>query len=207
MKSSSKSQNRNKSSNKSSSQLGEIRIIGGQWRGRKLKVQDKEGLRPTTDRLKETVFNWLMMDVRQANVLDCFAGAGSLGFEAASRGANSVTCIEKNKTAANQLKDNAQLLKAGDQLRVIQADFFTAIKTFHTPFDLVFIDPPFHKGMIEICLSALLENDLVKSGTLIYLEQEVNGRYQVMDSDFSEQFNLKKEKIAGQVSAQLFELI
>ena len=206
MKSSSKSQNRSKSSNKSSSQLGEIRIIGGQWRGRKLKVQDKEGLRPTTDRLKETVFNWLMMDVRQANVLDCFAGAGSLGFEAASRGANSVICIEKNKVAANQLKTNAQLLKVGDQLTVIQADFFTAIKTFNTPFDLVFIDPPFHKGMIETCLSALLENNLVKPGTLIYLEQEVNDRYQVMDSKFSEQFSLKKEKIAGQVSAQLFEL-
>ena len=207
MKSSSKSQNRNKSSNKSSSQLGEIRIIGGQWRGRKLKVQDKEGLRPTTDRLKETVFNWLMMDVRQANVLDCFAGAGSLGFEAASRGANSVTCIEKNKTAANQLKDNAQLLKAGDQLRVIQADFFIAIKTFNTPFDLVFIDPPFHKGMVQTCLQGLLDNNLIVSGSLIYLEQEVIDRYQLMDSDFSELFSLKKEKIAGQVSAQLFELI
>ncbi|GHB73797.1 ribosomal RNA small subunit methyltransferase D [Psychrosphaera saromensis] len=207
VKLSSKSQSKSKSTNKSSSQLGEIRIIGGQWRGRKLKVQDKEGLRPTTDRLKETVFNWLMMDVRQANVLDCFAGAGSLGFEAASRGANSVICVEKNKVAANQLKANAQLLKAGDQLNVIQADFFTAIKTFNTPFDLVFIDPPFHKDMVQTCMQALLDNHLIVSGSLIYLEQELSSGYQLMDSDFSELFSLKKEKIAGQVSAQLFEMI
>lgn len=207
MRATSKFQNKNKANNKSNSQSGEIRIIGGQWRGRKLKVQDKEGLRPTTDRLKETVFNWLMMDIRQANVLDCFSGAGSLGFEAASRGANSVICIEKNKAAANQLKNNAQILNAEQHINVIQADFFTAIQTLNTPFDLIFIDPPFHKGMVEPCLQALFDNQAISSGTLLYLEQEGNDSYNLMDSEFAQRFNLKKDKVAGQVLAQLFEAL
>jgi 16S rRNA (guanine966-N2)-methyltransferase len=203
----SKFQNKNSTNRKSNSQSGEIRIIGGAWRGRKLKVQDKEGLRPTTDRLKETVFNWLMMDVRQADVLDCFSGAGSLGFEAASRGANSVICIEKNKSSANQLKDNAKVLDAGQQINVIQADFFTAIQTLNTPVDLVFIDPPFHQNMVQPCLQALFDNQVVQSGTLVYLEQEINGCYNIMDSEFAQRFSLKKDKTAGQVLAQLFEVL
>lgn len=207
MRATSKFQNKNSSNKKSNSQSGEIRIIGGAWRGRKLKVQDKEGLRPTTDRLKETVFNWLMMDVRQANVLDCFSGAGSLGFEAASRGANSVVCIEKNNAAANQLKDNAKLLNAGQQINVIQADFFKAIETLNRPFDLVFIDPPFHKNMVEPCLKALFDNHVLRSGSLVYLEQEGNDSYNLMQSDFALRFNLKKDKTAGQVLAQLFEVL
>jgi 16S rRNA (guanine966-N2)-methyltransferase len=202
-----KFKNKTKATNKASPQMGEIRIIGGQWRGRKLKVHDKEGLRPTTDRLKETVFNWLMMDVRQSNVLDCFAGAGSLGFEAASRSANSVTCIEKNKRAANQLKDNVTLLNAGQHINIIQADFFTAVQTLKTQFDLVFIDPPFHKDMVQSCIKALFDNQIITSGSLLYLEQEANNRYDLMASEFAEQFSLKKEKIAGQVSAQLFEVV
>lgn len=203
MKSTSRTQNKNKPS----SSLGEIRIIGGQWRGRKLKVQNKEGLRPTTDRVKETVFNWLMMDVRQSNVLDCFAGAGSLGFEAASRGAKSVVCIEKDKRAAKQLMDNTALLNAGAQIKVINSDFFNAAETLDTAFDLIFIDPPFHKGMVENCIQTLLDNNLLKTGALIYLEQESNNVFQLMDSEFSAQFQLKKDKKAGQVSAQLFEVL
>lgn len=207
MKSTPNFKSKTKAGNKIGSQTGEIRIIGGQWRGRKLKVQDKEGLRPTTDRLKETVFNWLMMDIRQANVLDCFAGAGSLGFEAASRSANSVTCIEKNKLAANQLKDNVKLLNAGQHIKVIQADFFTAVQTLNTTFDLVFIDPPFHKDMVQPCLQALFDNQVIGSGSLVYLEQEANNSYDLMSSAFAELFSLKKGKIAGQVSAQLFEVL
>ena len=93
------------------SSTGSIRIIGGSHRGRKLPVLNAEGLRPTTDRTKETLFNWLMMDVQGANCLDCFAGAGSLGFEALSRGAKSVTFMELDKPAAKQLQANATLLK------------------------------------------------------------------------------------------------
>ena len=100
-----------KQSNKSAAK-GNIRIIAGQHRGRKLPVLMADGLRPTTDRVKETVFNWLMPYIQDATCLDCFAGSGGLGFEALSRGAKSVTFIELNKAAAQQLKENKALLKA-----------------------------------------------------------------------------------------------
>ena len=93
---------------------GSIRIIAGKHRGRKLPVLMAEGLRPTTDRVKETLFNWLMPYIHGSNCLDCFAGAGSLGFEALSRGATKVNLIELNKNAAKQLVANKQLLKSND---------------------------------------------------------------------------------------------
>lgn len=187
-----------------SNQSGEIRIIGGQWRGRKLKVQNKEGLRPTTDRLKETIFNWLMLDIRGATVLDCFAGAGSLGFEAISRGADSLISIEKDKKAAAQLKANCDVLNANNQINVFHGDFFAQVVRLTKPFDIIFIDPPFHKEMVETTIKLLLENELIKPGALIYLEQESIAKFELLTSCFSEQFELKKEKRAGQVLAQLF---
>lgn len=192
-----------KKSNKSA-QSGDIRIIGGNWRGRRLKVHNKEGLRPTTDRLKETLFNWLMMEIRGAQVLDCFAGAGSLGFEAASRGAQSVTCLEKDKQAASQLKENCQVLKASEQIHVIQGDFFARIETFNTPFDIVFIDPPFHKGFVAKAINALIEQEVIADSALVYIEQESNAEFQLLNSELSSKFELIKDKTAGQVSAQLF---
>lgn len=187
-----------------SGSTGEIRIISGQWKGRRLKVHDKEGLRPTTDRLKETLFNWLMMDIRNSKVLDCFAGAGALGFEAVSRGATSLICIEKDKKAANQLKSNCQLLKADTQIAVKQGDFFTEVKRLDEQFDLVFIDPPFHKDMTSKCVASLFENDLLAEDALVYLEQESTASFDLLQSDFADKFELIKEKKAGQVLAQLF---
>lgn len=184
---------------------GEIRIIGGQWRGRKLKVFNKEGLRPTTDRVKETLFNWLMTSVRDAKVLDCFSGAGSLGFEAASRFAEHVTCIEKDKQAAAQLKQNCQVLKADTQITVLQGDFFAKAKTLNMQFDLIFIDPPFHKNMVERVIQVLIEDDLLADDAVIYLEQESKGGFDMATSEFANAFSLLKEKQAGQVSSQLFE--
>lgn len=193
--------------NGKSSQSGVIRIIGGQWRGRKLKVHDKEGLRPTTDRLKETLFNWLMTDIRGAKVLDCFAGAGSLCFEAASRGATHVTAIEKDKLAANQLKTNGQVLNANDCVHIIQGDFFSVQKKLPGQFDLIFIDPPFHKGLVPNVIQALIETNSIAAGALIYLEQEGANRFELLSSDWGDRFQLIKDKSAGQVSAQLFKWV
>ena len=95
-------------------QTGQVRIIAGQFRGRKLPVIMADGLRPTTDRVKETVFNWLMPYLYNAKCLDCFAGSGSLGFEALSRGVSSTQFYELNATAAKQIQDNIQLLKVGN---------------------------------------------------------------------------------------------
>ena len=120
---------------------GCIRIIAGKYRGRKLPVLMAEGLRPTTDRVKETLFNWLMPYIHGAIGLDCFAGAGSLGFEALSRGAAKVNLIELNKNAAKQLLANKQRLKSND-IEICNANVLDFLKTKTAiKFDLVFIDP------------------------------------------------------------------
>lgn len=188
-----------------SSGSGEIRIIGGRWRGRKLKVHNSEGLRPTTDRVKETVFNWLMTDVRGAKVLDCFAGAGSLGFEAASRGAEHVVAIEKDKQAAAQLKKNCEVLNAREKIQVFAGDFFQQVQKLGSPFDIIFIDPPFHKNMLEKTLTSLFQQNAIADGTLLYIEQESNDVNNLVAPE-GWQFEMLKDKKAGQVSARLFQV-
>ena len=135
---------------------GFIRIISGQYRGRKLPVHDIEGLRPTTDRVKETLFNWLMMDVRDAKVMDCFAGAGSLGFEALSRFAAEATFIELDRCAAQQLQNNSELLQLTNA-NIINADALTELGQNRSAqqFDLVFLDPPFRKNLLAPCCELL----------------------------------------------------
>lgn len=206
-KPSNKSGARNTKQGKNKQSLGEIRIIGGQWRGRKLKVHDKEGLRPTTDRLKETLFNWLMMDIRNAKVLDCFAGAGSLSFEAGSRGASKVVSIEKDKQAAKQLQQNAQSLNALSLFKIVQGDFFAEASALSGHFDIVFIDPPFHKSMTGKTIKLLKDKELLTEGALVYLEQESNSSFELLNSEYAEQFELVKEKRAGQVLAQVFRFL
>ena len=179
---------------------GQIRIIAGKHRGRKLPVLLADGLRPTTDRVKETVFNWLMPYINQATCLDCFAGSGGLGFEALSRGAKTVTLVELNKMAAKQLSANKQLLNANN-LTVINSDALTFLKTNVTTqplFDLVFIDPPFRKQLVE--QASLLLNNNLADNALIYVEMEVESK-QVIPSNW----HLLKEKVAGQVVYQLYQ--
>lgn len=157
---------------KKSSQTGQIRIISGKWRGRKLPVLDAEGLRPTTDRNKETVFNWLMGDVQDAQCLDVFAGSGGLGLEALSRYAQSCIFIELDKLNARQLEQNISTL-AVNNASVKCGDAFNELKGLAgQPFDIVFVDPPFHKGLIAPTVSALVNHNLITSGSLVYMEHE-----------------------------------
>jgi len=130
---------------KQNQKLGNIRIISGKHRGRKLPVILSDGLRPTTDRTKETLFNWLMHDIQDAKVLDMFAGAGSLGFEALSRHAAYVTMIEKDPKVAKQLQSNLVLLQEQQRGNVICGDALTALGEQTHHFDIIFIDPPFGK--------------------------------------------------------------
>jgi len=178
---------------------GSIRLIAGKHRGRKLPVLMAEGLRPTTDRVKETVFNWLMPYIHSANCLDCFAGAGSLGFEALSRGADQVHLIELNKTAAKQLTSNKQLLKANN-LQVSNTNILDFLKTQATQhFDIVFIDPPFRQDLVtQTC--KLLENGWLTEQALIYVEMEAEGSQPPPSN-----WKLLKEKISGQVAYRLYE--
>ncbi len=182
---------------------GEVRVIAGLWRGRKLPVLNAEGLRPTTDRVKETLFNWLMMDVAGSRCLDCFAGSGSLGIEALSRQAQAVTFLEKFADAANQLKKNLVSLKA-ENGKVIQTDTlqFLTQKNSEMPFDLVFVDPPFHQGFVPQVLTALEQNGWLTENALIYVETEKNHSPLVLP----EHWQVIKEKTAGQVVSRLIRI-
>jgi len=180
---------------------GSIRIIGGKWRGRKLSVLDKQGLRPTTDRVKETLYNWLMPIIQNSNCLDCFSGSGSLGFEAASRGAQSVTLLEKDKQVANQLKKNKQLI-ASDNIDIYVTDTFQWLdKPAQKQFDVVFIDPPFHQSLIEKTVQLLENNHWLTSSAYIYIESETNHD---LTSYIPSNWYLHREKTAGQVHSYLF---
>ncbi|WMN59082.1 16S rRNA (guanine(966)-N(2))-methyltransferase RsmD [Pseudoalteromonas xiamenensis] len=172
-----------------SSKNGFIRIIGGKYRGRKLPVKDVEGLRPTTDRVKETLFNWLMQDIRDATVLDCFAGSGGLGFEALSRFAATVTFIERDKSAAQQIEANMAAIKTTNA-RVIQSDVLTTTQTQATQqYDLVFVDPPFRKALAATICTQLETNGWLAKEAIIYIEVE-----QELELNVPENWRLYKEK-------------
>ncbi len=183
---------------------GEVRIIAGLWRGRKLPVLNAEGLRPTTDRVKETLFNWLMMDVAGARCLDCFAGSGSLGIEALSRQAQAVTFLEKFANAANQLKKNLQSLKTVNAT-VVHTDSlqFLSHPNHEEPFDIVFVDPPFHLGFVPQILSCLQHNGWLAPNALIYVETEKNHPPLTLP----ENWQILKEKTAGQVMSRLIRAV
>jgi 16S rRNA (guanine966-N2)-methyltransferase len=179
---------------------GFVRIISGQWRGRKLPVHDVEGLRPTTDRVKETVFNWLAQDIYQAKCLDLFAGSGGLSFEALSRGAESITMLELDKKAANQLQQNLTTVGATNA-NVLNTDSLKYLAQTGTPHDLVFIDPPFRKDLIQNVIDLLEANNWLTPHAMIYIEAEKELGEIVTPSHW----RLHREKIAGQVCYRLFE--
>lgn len=182
------------------SKSGFIRLISGKWRGKKLPVQDKEGLRPTTDRTKETLFNWLMHDIREANCLDCFSGSGSLAFEALSRYAKSATLLERDKQVSKQLQANIESLKA-DNATLIETDSIRYLQqnAQHT-FDIIFLDPPFNKGLLQPCCDALEKNGYLAEQAIIYIEMES----QLDDLNLPTNWKRLKEKSTGQVTYQLY---
>lgn len=174
-----------------------VRIIGGQYRGKKLHFPDLAGLRPTPNRVKETLFNWLMHDLRGARCLDAFAGSGSLGFEALSRGAERVVFIEASLEGYNNLKQIALSFNS-PKLSVVHGkaeDYFCkATETF----DLVFLDPPFSENYLPDCLERLARSNLLISGGLVYLETANK-----LELDPSIWLELKSKQ-AGQVSYSLY---
>lgn len=184
---------------RSNGAAGQIRIIGGQWRGRKLPVPDSAGLRPTTDRIRETLFNWLAPDIQQARCLDCFAGSGALGLEALSRHAASATLLELERPVAQQLEKNLQTLGA-TQGKVIQANTLSWLAQAGEPYDVVFIDPPFRKGLLQETLTLLEQNGWLAADALIYVESEAEHGTLAVPTHW----HLHREKIAGQVACRLY---
>ncbi|MBC7703471.1 MAG: 16S rRNA (guanine(966)-N(2))-methyltransferase RsmD [Rhodoferax sp.] len=146
----------------------EIRIVGGVWKRSKLPVADRPGLRPTPDRVRETLFNWLGQDLTGWHCIDVFAGTGALGFEAASRGAQDVLLVEQDSTLVNQLKDTQAKLRAG-AVRIQRGDGMAALKQLApASMDAVFLDPPFDSSLLEGALRAAAI--AVKPGAYVYLE-------------------------------------
>ncbi len=178
---------------------GQIRIIGGQWRGRKLPVPDAVGLRPTTDRVRETLFNWLAPYIVDAHCLDCFAGSGALGLEALSRYAATATLVEMDKNVARQLQKNLATLQA-NQGNALNANILNLLAKPGQPHHIVFVDPPFRKGLLDETLGLLEKNGWLADDALIYVESEVENGMPLVPSSWI----LHREKIAGQVAYRLF---
>ncbi|WP_419812496.1 16S rRNA (guanine(966)-N(2))-methyltransferase RsmD [Bacterioplanoides sp.] len=174
----------------------QLRIIGGQWRSRRLRFPAVDGLRPTMDRVRETVFNWLQFDVEGARVLDTFAGSGALGFEALSRGAKEVIFLEKNAKAALQLKENLQTLQAKNA-QVWAGDALNWLEQNPEPYDLVFLDPPFGKNLLQPSIEKLR----LLPGALVYVEHEAN-----LKPEFPQNWNEKKSKTTKEFCFRLFEV-
>lgn len=178
---------------------GQIRLIGGQWRGRKLPVPASPGLRPTTDRVRETLFNWLAPMIQGARCLDCFAGSGALGLEALSRHAAETTLLEQDRAVAAQLEKNLRLLST-DRGQVITTDSLRWLARQGTPYDLVFLDPPFRMGMIDHAVRLLEDHGWLAPGAWIYVETETQGPPVSVPAHW----RLHREKVAGQVAYRLY---
>jgi 16S rRNA (guanine966-N2)-methyltransferase len=134
---------------------GVVRIIGGDWRGTRLPVADRDGLRPTADRVRETLFNWLQPMIHGARVLDLFAGTGALGLEAVSRGAREAVLVERDPALAAALRQLAAKLPGGERVQVVCADALAWLRNAPDGFDLAFVDPPFAGGLWRPALDAL----------------------------------------------------
>ena len=182
----------------------QLRIIGGKWRGRKLAIADVEGLRPTGDRIRETLFNWLQADISNARCLDLFAGAGALGLEALSRGAQSVTMIEYDATAAANLTAHCQLLEIdSNACKLIKADAIRYLSNENISpgsIDIVFIDPPFAANLWQSVIDLLEQQSILADDALIYIESPKNRPITPPTH-----WHSHREKTAGDVRYQLFK--
>lgn len=166
----------NRSQGAKPTEKGELRIIGGQWRGRRLTFMAEQGLRPTLDRFRETLFNWLMFDVEGARCLDLFAGSGALGLEALSRGAAHVDFVDASAQAAEAIRQHLHTLASTKaQVHHRQAEDWLKQQSSSSnpaPYDILFLDPPFHQDLLQPCIYLLEHNGFVKPGSKIYLEAE-----------------------------------
>lgn len=182
----------------------QLRIIGGRWRGRKFSFSEIEGLRPTGDRIRETLFNWLAPEINGARCLDLFAGSGALGLEALSRGAAQVTMLEKNKAPWRQIQNHLAAL--GDQLEPqrVKLEHVDSLQWLQQEqaqqsFHIVFIDPPFSLDLWPSCISALSQPGVLAEQAAIYIESP---RGQSVNCPAN--WRLHRSKDAGKVSYQLY---
>jgi 16S rRNA (guanine966-N2)-methyltransferase len=188
-----------------------VRIIGGGWRGRRVNFPDLPGLRPTPDRVRETLFNWLQHSIVDTRCLDLFAGSGALGLEALSRGAKAVVFVEQAQAAARGLVAELERLGGSAKARVVEMGASRFLRTpgagngnpygapYGGPFDVVFLDPPYHRDALAEFIPMIDAGDWVKTGGLLYLENEKSAGAPVLPAHWE----LLKSKSAGEVGYHL----
>jgi 16S rRNA (guanine966-N2)-methyltransferase len=176
-----------------------VRIIGGTWRGRRIEFPDLPGLRPTPDRVRETLFNWLQFNIAGMRCLDLFAGSGALGLEALSRGAAEVVFVETAPAAAHALRAQLQRLRGEARARVLDLGAARFLRSPGEPFDLVFLDPPFGQNVLPEYLAQLAAGNWLKPGGLVYVENERTAGLPPLPAGWE----LLKSKSAGEVGYHL----
>lgn len=181
---------------------GRIRIVSGIWRNRFLKVANLENLRPTSERIRETLFNWLAPDIENAQCLDLFAGTGSLGFEALSRGASSVTFVENSKLANSYLHETAKLFGAIN-LNIYNQEAMVFLKSkVNQTFNLIFLDPPFADNSLTDVLGLLYHSQWLSPDAKIYVELDIKQEFPVLPENWA----ITHQKNIGKVCFALIKV-
>ena len=176
-----------------------VRIIAGAWRGRRIHFPDMPALRPTPDRVRETLFNWLQHSITDARVLDLFAGSGALGLEALSRGARQAVFVEQFPAAARALQEQLVRFGAAPKGRILEMGAARYLRTPGEPFDIAFLDPPFGTNALTEYIPLLDTGDWLKVGSLVYLENERSAGVPPLPGHWE----LLKSKSAGEVGYHL----
>ena len=184
-----------KSADKKKSPGGQLRIVAGNWRSRLLQIADVEGLRPTSERIRETLFNWLAPHIHGARCLDLCAGTGALGFEALSRGASEAVFVERSAAAVKVLRANAASLSAsrGEIVHVDACDYLEGHCT--APFDIVFVDPPFRAELHDELCRLLAQPGWLSASAKIYVESDRDKPNIALPEDWQ----ILKNRTAGKV--------
>lgn len=178
----------------------QLRIIGGQWRGRKLNFADIDGLRPTPDRVRETLFNWLAPTIVGSQCLDVFAGSGALGLEALSRGAKQVDFIDTAPIATRHIQSNLSLLDGNGHVHQASAENW--LTSCQQRYDVIFLDPPFHKDLLPACIELIAQRALIHDQGWIYLEMADDEALPTTPSNW----HLHRDNRAGKVRFYLFSV-
>ncbi len=176
--------------------VSNVRIVAGKFKGLKIPFKASRYIRPTTNRTKETIFSWLQGDIKNSRCLDMFAGTGSLGLEAISRGASFVYFAEKNRKMSEELYKTIIKLNVRRQCEVMSIDSlkFPFEKKIEKPLDIVFIDPPFRQNYLKRAFSLIVEKELITKDSIICTEVEKEKEIE----EIFEEWNMIKSKIAGQ---------
>jgi len=183
---------------------GRVRIIAGDWRRRSLEFPAVDDVRPTPDRVRETLFNWVAPLLPGSRCLDLFAGSGALGLEALSRGAGQATFVDQSRALMRALRANLETLNAAGSGQVVEADVMAYLEEENSgnAMDLVFLDPPFRAGFVEPVCDRLAGGAWVKAGSLVYIEHESDLPEPQLPPDWA----LSRRKTAGQVCYSLYEV-